>query len=153
MHDIKGQLTASNKRFAIVAGRFNEFITHALLSGAIDALVRHGADEELITTVWVPGSFEIPIVTQKLAKSGNFDAIICLGAVIRGATAHFDFVAGESAKGIASIALDTGIPVVYGILTTDSIEQAIERAGTKLGNKGAESAINAIEMVSLLAKL
>ncbi len=153
MKEIKGKLDATGKRFAIVAARFNDFITHALIKGAEDALERHGATTDNITVVWVPGSFEIPIISQRLAISQNYDAIICLGAVIRGATAHFDFVASESAKGIASVALSTGVPIVFGILTTDSIEQAIERAGTKLGNKGAESAANAIEMISLLAAL
>lgn len=153
MKEIKGKLDATGKRFAIIAARFNEFITQPLLHGAVDTLERHGASTDQITVVWVPGSFEIPLMAHRLAKSQNYDAIICLGAVIRGATAHFDFVASESAKGIASVALSTGVPVVFGILTTDSIEQAIERAGTKLGNKGAESATNAIEMVSLLSSL
>lgn len=153
MNQIKGTLNATGKRFAIVAARFNELITHALLKGAIDALERHGVTASDITVIWVPGSFEIPLITQKLAKSAQYDAVICLGAVIRGATAHFDFVASESAKGIAAVSLSTGVPVIFGILTTDTIEQAIERSGTKLGNKGAESATNAIEMISLLSQL
>jgi len=153
MKEIKAKLDATGKKVAIVVARFNEFITQALLTGAIDALERHGVSRTDITVVWVPGSFEIPLIAQRLAKTGSHDAVVCLGAVIRGATAHFDFVASESAKGIASVSLSTGIPVIFGILTTDSIEQAIERAGTKLGNKGAESAINAIEMMGLLSAL
>ncbi|NBV83694.1 6,7-dimethyl-8-ribityllumazine synthase [bacterium] len=153
MKEIKAKLDATGKKVAIVVARFNEFITQALLTGAIDALERNGVNRTDITVVWVPGSFEIPLIAQRLAKTGSHDAVVCLGAVIRGATAHFDFVASESAKGIASVSLSSGIPVIFGILTTDSIEQAIERAGTKLGNKGAESAINAIEMMGLLSAL
>ena len=153
MKEITGNLVATGKRFGIVVARFNEFITKSLLAGAIDALQRHGASLDDITVVWVPGSFEIPLATQKLAKTQKYDALICLGAVIRGSTAHFDFVAGEATKGIASISLTTGTPIAFGVLTTDTIEQAIERAGTKLGNKGAESAVNAIEMSNLLGQL
>jgi 6,7-dimethyl-8-ribityllumazine synthase len=153
MNEITGNLLATGKRFGIVVARFNEFITKSLLAGAIDALHRHGATSDNITVVWVPGSFEVPLAAQKMAKSHHFDALICLGAVIRGSTAHFDFVAGEATKGIASISLETGVPIAFGILTTDTIEQAIERAGTKMGNKGAESAVNAIEMTNLLNQL
>lgn len=150
---IEGQLSAKGMRFAIIAGRFNEFISSKLMEGAIDALVRHEAAKEDITTVWVPGSFEIPLVAKKLALSGQYDAIICVGAVIRGATAHFDYVANEVSKGIASVSMDSGVPVIFGVLTTDTIEQAIERSGTKAGNKGFEHAMAAIEMVDLLKKI
>ncbi len=150
---VEGQLSAKGMRFAIIAGRFNEFISSKLMEGAIDALVRHEAAKEDITVVWVPGSYEIPLVSKKLAVSGQYDAIICVGAVIRGATAHFDYVANEVSKGIASVSLDTGVPVIFGVLTTDTIEQAIERAGTKAGNKGFEHAMAAIEMVDLLKKI
>ena len=150
---IEGQLVAKGMRFAIIASRFNEFISSKLMEGAIDALVRHDALKEDLTVCWVPGAFEMPVVAKKLAVSGAYDAIICVGAVIRGATAHFDYVASEVSKGIATVSLDTGVPISFGVLTTDNIEQAIERAGTKAGNKGFESAMAAIEMVSLFKGL
>jgi 6,7-dimethyl-8-ribityllumazine synthase len=147
----EGQLVAGDEAFAIVVSRWNEFITSKLLGGAMDALRRHGVPEERIDLAWAPGAFEIPIVAQRLARSGRYGAVICLGAVIRGATPHFDYVAAEVSKGIARVALDTGVPVLFGVLTTDTIEQAIERAGTKAGNKGFEAAVGAIEMASLLS--
>jgi len=153
MKIIEGKLTAGNSRFGIIVGRFNEFIGGKLLEGAKDALRRHEANEESIDIAWAPGAFEIPLVAQKMAKTGRYDAIICLGAVIRGSTPHFDFVSSEVSKGVASVGLETGIPVVFGVLTTDSIEQAIERAGTKAGNKGFEAAMTAIEMVNLLKEI
>ena len=134
----------------IVAARFNEFITSKLLGGAIDAFVRHGGDDNNVDVAWVPGAFEIPLVAKKMAESGKYDAVICLGAVIRGATPHFDMVANEATKGVASVGLQTEVPVIFGILTTDSIEQAVERAGTKAGNKGFDAMTTAIEMVNLL---
>ena len=146
---IQGQLDAKGMRVALVAARFNEFIVSKLIEGAVDALVRHGAAEGEIATVWVPGSFEIPVIAKRLAGSGKFDAVICIGAVIRGGTDHYQFVASEAAKGIAQVALAASVPVIFGVLTTDSIEQAIERAGTKMGNKGADAAMAAIEMVNL----
>ncbi len=146
----EGNLIAKNLRFGIVISRFNEFIGSKLLGGAIDAIVRHGGDETNIEIAWVPGSFEIPLIAQKLAASKKFDAIICVGAVIRGSTPHFDYVASEVSKGVAKVSLDTGIPVIFGVLTTDTIEQAIERAGTKAGNKGYDAAVTAIEMANLL---
>ncbi|OGI01121.1 MAG: 6,7-dimethyl-8-ribityllumazine synthase [Candidatus Melainabacteria bacterium GWF2_37_15] len=146
----EGNLTAEKGKFAIVIGRFNEFIGSKLLSGCIDALKRHGVVEENIEMAWVPGSFEIPLVAKKFAESGKYDAIITLGAVIRGSTPHFDYVASEIAKGVAQVSLSTSVPVIFGVLTTDNIEQAIERAGTKSGNKGADAAKSAIEMVNLL---
>lgn len=149
----EGRLLAEGMRFGIVASRFNEFITNKLLSGALDALIRHGAGEEDISVAWVPGTFEIPMTAQKMAKSGKYDAIICLGAVIRGATPHFDYVAAEASKGIAQVGLSTGVPTIFGVLTTESIEQAIERAGTKIGNKGSDAAVSAIEMVDLLRNM
>jgi len=148
-----GHLNGAGMRVALVCGRFNDLITERLLAGATDALVRHGVDEGSITVVWAPGAFELPIVAQRLASSGEIDAVICLGAVIRGATGHYDQVANNVAGGIARIGLETGVPVVFGVLTTETIEQAIERAGTKLGNKGAEAAVTAIEMVDLLRQL
>jgi 6,7-dimethyl-8-ribityllumazine synthase len=150
---IEGQLVAKGMRFAIIASRFNEFISSKLMEGAIDALVRHDASKKDITVCWVPGAFEMPVVAKKLAVSGAYDAIICVGAVIRGATSHFDYVANEVSKGIASVSLDTDVPISFGVLTTDNIEQAIERAGTKAGNKGFESAMAAIEMVSLFKEI
>jgi 6,7-dimethyl-8-ribityllumazine synthase len=150
---IEGVLNASGKRFGIVASRFNELITKKLLEGAIDCLVRHNAKQENISTIWVPGAFEIPSVAKKIAKSGNFDAVICLGAVIRGNTPHFDYIAAEVSKGIASVGLELEIPVIFGVLTTDSIDQAVERAGTKSGNKGWDAALTAIEMVDLFSKI
>lgn len=150
---IEGQLLAKGKKFAVVASRFNDFITKKLLEGALDAIARHGADEKQVEVVWVPGSFEIPVAANKLAKSGKFDAVVCLGTVIRGSTPHFDYIAGEVAKGIAQIGLATGVPVSFGIITADSLEQAIERAGTKQGNKGADAALSAIEMANVLAQI
>ena len=150
MKVIEGKLTAEGLHIGIVAARFNEFITNKLVSGAIDALKRHGASEENITLAWVPGAFEIPLGAQKMANSHNFDAIICLGAVIRGSTPHFDYVAGEVTKGVAQVGLHTGVPTIFGVLTTENIEQAIERAGTKAGNKGFDAAMTAIEMANLL---
>ncbi len=150
MNTLEGNLQAKDLRFGIIVGRFNEFIGSKLLGGAMDALIRHGADEKAIDVVWSPGSFEIPLIAKKMAKSKKYDAVICLGAVIRGATPHFDFVASESSKGIAHVMLDTEIPVIYGVLTTESIEQAIERAGTKSGNKGFDAAMAAIEMANLM---
>ncbi len=146
----EGNLIAKDLRFGIVISRFNEFIGSKLLSGAIDAVVRHGGAETNIEIAWVPGAFEIPLVAQKLAASDKYDAIICVGAVIRGSTPHFDYVASEVSKGVAKVSLDTGIPVIFGVLTTDTIEQAIERAGTKAGNKGYDAAVTAIEMANLL---
>jgi 6,7-dimethyl-8-ribityllumazine synthase len=149
----EGKLSAESQKFGIVVGRFNEFISSKLLSGALDALKRHGADEKNIEIAWAPGSFEIPLVAQKMARTGKYDAIICLGAVIRGATPHFDYVASEVSKGVAQVGLHFDIPVIYGILTTDSIEQAIERAGTKSGNKGFDAAMSAIEMADLCRQI
>ncbi len=150
MNVLEGNLIATNQRIGIVAARFNEFITSKLLGGAVDAFVRHGGDEEDLDVAWVPGAFEIPLVAKKMVQSGKYDAVICLGAVIRGATPHFDMVANEATKGVAHVGLECEIPVVFGILTTDSIEQAVERAGTKAGNKGFEAMTTAIEMVNLL---
>jgi 6,7-dimethyl-8-ribityllumazine synthase len=148
---IEGNLVVSpGNRFAVVVGRFNEFITSKLLGACVDSLVRHGADEEDIEVIWCPGAFEIPLVAKRAAEGGRYDAVICLGAVIRGSTPHFDYVAGECAKGVGSIAMQTGVPTIFGVLTTDTIEQAVERAGTKAGNKGADAAVTAIEMVNLL---
>ena len=146
----EGMLTAQGLRFAIVLSRFNSLIGDRLLEGALDTLRRHGASEEDVTLARVPGAFEIPLVASEMAKTGRYDAVICLGAVIRGATAHFDYVAGPLASGLASIAVETGVPVLFGVLTTDTIEQALERAGTKAGNKGADVAAAAIEMANLL---
>jgi 6,7-dimethyl-8-ribityllumazine synthase len=153
MKVIEGNFNAKGKRFGILVTRWNDFITSRLLEGAKDALLRNGAESELITIVYCPGAFEIPLIAQKMAKSGKYDAIIAVGTVIRGATPHFDFVAGEATKGLAKVALDFSIPCINAILTTDSIEQAIERAGTKAGNKGFEAAVVAIEMVSLCMEL
>ena len=153
MHVKEGKLLAEGLRFGIVVGRFNEFISSKLLGGALDALRRHGADTKEIQVAWVPGAFEIPLAAKKMAQSGKFDAVICLGAVIRGSTPHFDYVASEVAKGVAQVALTTDVPTIFGVLTTESIEQAVERAGTKAGNKGAEAAVSAIEMANLLREL
>lgn len=150
MAKITGNLVATGLKFGIVTARFNDFINDKLLSGAIDTLVRHGADENNIDTAWVPGAFEIPLVAKKMATSGKYDAVICLGTVIRGSTTHYDYVCNEAAKGIGAVALETGVPVIFGVLTTENIEQAIERAGTKAGNKGSECALSAIEMVNVL---
>lgn len=149
----EGKLVSENLRFAVVASRFNEFIVSKLIDGALDALKRHGAKEEDIELAWVPGAFEIPTVAKKLALSGKYDAVICLGAVIRGATPHFDYVAAEVSKGIAQVSLSTNCPVAFGVLTTENIEQAIERAGTKSGNKGYDAAVTAIEMANLIKEI
>jgi 6,7-dimethyl-8-ribityllumazine synthase len=149
MKVLEGKLVAEGHKIAIVASRFNEFIVSHLITGAEDCFVRHGGSTDDITLAYVPGAFEIPIMAMKLAESGNYDAVVCLGAVIRGATPHFDMVANESAKGIALAAMNSGVPVLNGILTTDSIEQAVERAGTKAGNKGADAMMSAIEMINL----
>lgn len=153
MRIYSGDLVAKGTKVAIVASRFNEIITNKLLTGAIDALTRHDVGEDDIEIAWVPGAFEIPLVAKKMAESGKYDAVICLGAVIRGATSHYEYVCAEVSKGIAQISLLTGVPVIFGVLTTDNIEQAIERAGSKAGNKGAECAASAIEMVNLLRAL
>jgi 6,7-dimethyl-8-ribityllumazine synthase len=153
VNHIEGNLSAEDRSFGIVASRFNEFVVKALLEGAIEAIRRHGGDAGAVDVVWVPGSYEIPLVARELALSGRYDALICLGAVIRGATAHFDYVAGGAAGGISNVALETGVPVIFGVITTESIEQAIERAGTKMGNKGFEAAVSAMEMADLMAKL
>jgi 6,7-dimethyl-8-ribityllumazine synthase len=153
MKIIQGDLQAKGLKFAIIVSRFNDFITSKLLDGAVDALLRHGAKEEDIDVVKVPGAFEIPLAAQKVAEKGAHNAIICLGTVIRGATPHFDYVAAEVSKGVASAALDTGVPIAFGVLTTDTIEQAVERAGTKSGNKGFDAAVTAIEMAQVFKKL
>jgi 6,7-dimethyl-8-ribityllumazine synthase len=153
MKTIEGAMTVSKARFCLVAARFNSFVVESLVDGAIDTLKRHGADEEEITLVRVPGAFEMPVVLEKLAAKGEYDAIIALGAVIRGGTPHFDYVAGECVKGMAQVSLKHGVPVAFGVLTVDTIEQAIERAGTKAGNKGAEATLSAIEMVNLLRQI
>lgn len=149
----EGNLIAKDLKFGIVVGRFNEFISGRLLSGAIDGLVRHGVKDDDIEVAWVPGAFEIPLIAQKMAKLNKYDAIICVGAVIRGSTPHFDYVSNEMSKGIGKISLDFGLPVIFGVLTTETIEQAIERAGAKAGNKGYEAAVAAIEMANLLKML
>ena len=146
---IQGNLTTNNEKFCIIIARFNEFIGSKLLSGAIDELVRHGIKEETIDVIWTPGAFKIPVIAKKAAKSGKYNAVITLGAVIKGATGHYDFVAAEVSKGVAQVSLETGVPVIFGVLTTDNLEQAIERAGTKAGNKGSEAAKAAIEMANL----
>lgn len=150
---IEGNLIAKGRRFAIVASRFNDFITKELVAGCLDALTRHGAEDSAISLTWVPGAFEIPAVAARLARSKSYDALICLGTVIRGATPHFEYVASEVSKGVARLSQDTGLPVIFGIITADTIEQAIERAGTKDGNKGRDAALNAIEMANLMDKL
>lgn len=150
---IEGKLTVESAKFAIVVGRWNAFVVESLLAGAIDCLKRHGASEDNITIVRAPGAFEIPLVTKKVAKQETYDAVIALGAVIRGGTPHFEYVAGECVKGLAQVSLDAEIPVSFGVLTVDTIEQAIERAGTKAGNKGEEAALSAIEMVNILKQL
>lgn len=150
---IEGNLDAKGLKFGIIVSRFNSFISDRLLEGALDGLVRHGADDGKITVARVPGAFEIPLVAEKMATSGKYDAVICLGAVIRGATPHFDYVAAEVSKGVAHVSLDSGVPVIFGVLTTDTIEQAIERAGTKAGNKGFEAAMTAVETANLLKGL
>lgn len=150
---IEGKLDGKGLRFGIVVGRFNSFISERLLEGALDCLVRHGVQDLNITVARVPGAFEIPLAASKMAKSGRYDALICIGAVIRGSTPHFDYVAAEVSKGVASVSLETGIPVIFGVLTTDTIEQAVERAGTKAGNKGFEAAMTAIETANVLKGL
>ena len=150
---IEGELSAKNKRYAIVVSRFNELIGSKLLDGATDCLMRHDLSEEAMDVIWVPGAYEIPLVAKKAAESGLYDAVICLGAVIRGETPHFDFIAAESAKGIAQASMQTGIPIIYGIITSDSVEQAINRAGTTAGNRGFDAAMSAIEMSNLMDKI
>lgn len=153
MKVFEGKVVAENIRIGIVASRFNEFIVNRLLNGAIDGLVRHGVLDKDITTAWVPGAFEIPLIADRMAHSGSYDAVICIGAVIRGATSHYEHICTEVTKGIANIALESKIPVIFGVLTTENIEQAIERAGTKAGNKGYDAAISAIEMVNLINQI
>lgn len=153
MKIIEGNLVAKDIKIGIVAGRFNEFIVSKLLSGAVDGLKRHGVEEENIEVAWVPGAFEIPLIAKKMAKNEKYDAVICLGAVIKGATPHFDYVCAEVSKGIANVSLNSEKPIIFGVLTTNTIEQAIERAGTKAGNKGYDSAVTAIEMVNLLKNI
>ncbi|MEG8947543.1 6,7-dimethyl-8-ribityllumazine synthase [Rosettibacter firmus] len=150
---IQGYLNAKGKKFAIVVSRFNELISNQLLNGADDCLIRHGADEKDIKVYWVPGSFEIPLIAKKIALTKKFDAVICLGAVIRGDTPHFEYIAAEVSKGIANVGLETGIPVIFGIITSDNMEQALERAGVKAGNKGWDAALTAIEMSDLINKI
>lgn len=153
MKVLEGNVVAQGIKVGIVAARFNEFIVSKLISGAQDALVRHGVSDDDITLAWVPGAFEIPLVAQKMAETGNYDAIVCVGAVIKGSTSHYDYVCAEVSKGIATVSLKTQIPVAFGVLTTDNIEQAIERAGTKAGNKGYDAACTAIEMVNLIKNM
>lgn len=150
---IEGMLTVNDEKFCIIVARFNEFISSKLLSGAIDELVRHGTKKENIDIIWVPGAFEIPIIAKKAAKTSKYNSIITLGAVIKGSTSHYDYVCAEVSKGVASVGLETGIPIIFGVLTCDNIEQAIERAGTKAGNKGADAAKSAIEMSNLISKI
>jgi 6,7-dimethyl-8-ribityllumazine synthase len=150
---IEGELSAKNKRYALVVARFNELIGSKLLAGAMDCLLRHNAAEDAIDEYWVPGAYEIPLVAKKAALSGSYDAVICLGAVIRGETPHFDFVASEAAKGIAQASLETGVPIIFGVITTDSVEQAVDRAGTVAGNRGFDAAMAAIEMSNLIGKI
>jgi 6,7-dimethyl-8-ribityllumazine synthase len=152
-HEIHGDLMVGKQRFAIAVSRYNEFITHKLLSGALDALARHGCEESQITIVRVPGSYELPLIARKLVDTGRYDAVLCLGCIIRGHTPHFDYIAAECAKGIAQVAMDSGIPVTFGVITADTLEQAIERAGSKAGNKGVDAALTAIELVNLYARL
>lgn len=153
MKTLEGKLVSRDIKVGIVAARFNEFITSKLLSGATDGLIRHEVAQEDVEVAWVPGAFEIPLIAQKMAESGKYDAVICLGAVIRGATSHYDLVCNEAAKGVAQVGLKTGVPVLFGVVTTDTIEQAIERAGTKAGNKGYDCATSAIEMVNLIRQI
>lgn len=153
MKTLEGKLVAEGMKVGIVASRFNEFIVSKLVSGAVDGLVRHNVNDDDISVAWVPGAFEIPVIADKMAKSGKYDAVICVGAVIRGATSHYDYVCNEVSKGIAQASMNSGVPVLFGILTTDSIEQAIERAGTKAGNKGYDCALSAIEMINLMKQL
>ena len=150
---IEGNLTAQGLRFGLVAARFNEFITSKLLSGAIDTLRRHGAEEDMLDVAWVPGAFEIPMAAKKMAESKKYDAVICLGAVIRGSTSHYDYVCNEVSKGVAQVGMSTGVPTIFSVVTTENIEQAIERAGTKAGNKGVDGAMAAMEMANLLKNI
>lgn len=150
MKILEGNVVGTGARIGMVAARFNEFIVSKLVSGAEDALVRHGVDSDSITLAWVPGAYEIPVIAKKMAESGRYDAVICLGAVIKGSTSHYDLVCNEVSKGIAAVSLETGVPVLFGVITTDNIEQAIERAGTKAGNKGYDVACSAIEMINLI---
>lgn len=150
MKILEGNVVGTGARIGIVAGRFNEFIVSKLVAGAEDALIRHGVDSNSITLAWVPGAYEIPLIAKKMAASGRYDAVLCLGAVIKGSTSHYDYVCAEVSKGVASVGLETGVPTIFGVLTTDNIEQAIERAGTKAGNKGYETACSAIEMINLI---
>lgn len=150
---IEGNLIAKGKKFCIVASRFNDFMTKELVAGCVDTLIRHGAGEQDLTVTWVPGAFEIPTVAQKLVKTKDYDAVICLGTIIRGATPHFDYIASCVAKGIAKVSQETSVPVIFGVITADTIEQAVERSGTKDGNKGRDAALSAIEMVNLLEKI
>jgi 6,7-dimethyl-8-ribityllumazine synthase len=149
----EGTLLGKGLKFGLVISRFNEFFSKKLLEGAQDALLRHGVNEEDIEVAWTPGSFEIPLIAQKLAQTKKYDAVICLGAVIRGATPHFDYIAGEVTKGIAKVSLNTGVPVIYGVITTDTLEQAVERSGSKVGNKGFQAAVSAIEMANLIKSM
>ncbi len=153
MNKIEGKIVADGVKIGIVASRFNEFIVSKLVSGALDGLVRHDVNEDDITIAWVPGAFEIPLAAKKMAESGKYDAVICLGTVIRGETSHYDYVCAEVSKGIAAVSLSSGVPVMFGILTTDTIEQAVTRAGTKAGNKGYDCALGAIEMINLMKQL
>ena len=154
MHVLEGKLVAKeNVKIGIVCARFNEFITSKLLSGAMDGLIRHGVKDENVDVAWVPGAFEIPVVAKRMAESGKYDAVLCLGAVIKGSTDHYDYVCAEVSKGIATVSLQTGLPVMFGVLTTDNIEQAIERAGTKAGNKGYDVALSAVEMINLFQNI
>jgi len=153
METYEGKLTAAGKRFALVASRFNSLITKQLVAGAEDCLLRHGASKEDLTLFWAPGSFEMPLIAKKCAESGKYHAVVCLGAVIRGGTPHFEYIAAEAAKGLAQVMLSTGVPVAFGVLTTDNVEQAIDRAGVKSGNKGADAAASAIEMADLLSRM
>lgn len=153
MNKLEGNLVADGAKIGIVAARFNEFIVSKLVGGAMDGLLRHNVKEEDVTVAWVPGAFEIPVVAKKMAKSGKYDAVICLGAVIRGATSHYDYVCNEVSKGVATVSMETEIPVLFGVVTTENIEQAIERAGTKAGNKGYDCALSAIEMINLMKQI
>lgn len=153
MKTVEGNVVGKGLKIGIVAARFNEFIVSKLISGAEDALVRHGVSSDDVELAWVPGAFEIPMIAQKMARSGKYDAVLCLGAVIKGSTSHYDYVCAEVSKGVAAVGLDTGVPTLFGVLTTDNIEQAIERAGTKAGNKGYDVACSAIEMANLVKKL
>ena len=149
----EGQLDAKGRTFGIVVSRFNDLVTTRLLDGALDCIKRHGGDDDNIEVAWVPGAFELPIAAQKLAATGRLDVVMCLGAIVRSDTPHFDYVAGESAKGIARVGLDTGVPVIYGVITADTVDQAVQRAGVKAGNRGWDAAMNAVEMASLMAEL